>query len=533
MKHRFYVLAFLLICTLLVNCARRGSPSGGQKDEIPPVLIKAMPEVMKTNFNSERIRLYFDEYIVLKNLRKQLIISPPLDPAQYLISPQSGASKFIQIDLDSLSVNTTYTFNFGQSIVDNNEGNPYAYFKYVFSTGDYIDSLSVQGTLRDAISRKADNFVSVMLYAIDSTFTDSIIYQKPPTYFTNTLDSLIVFDIENVKAGQYLLVAQKDISNNYVFDQKVDKIGFHPQIITVPSEMSYDLTLFQEEPNFSFGRAFQAGKNRIGFGFEGNPNGIQINLDTKLGRDAQFTQSLDREKDSIYFWYKNIKQDSLQFTLTKDTLSQSYTHRVMSVEADSLSVEASHSRSIDLEDVFFIKTSTPISSVNKDLFSLVNKDSVQVDFETRLINPHELQIQFELLPNDAYKIQALPNAFVDFYDATHDTLQYFLKTKSRVDYGNIRLRINNIPSSPFFIDIMDDKEIIERTQYITEPRGQYSFMNLPPKKYFVRVRIDENSNGVWDSGNFLLKEQAEAVYHFPALLDVRANWELQETFTLK
>ena len=72
MKHRFYVLAFLLICTLLVNCARRGSPSGGQKDEIPPVLIKAIPEVMKTNFNSERIRLYFDEYIVLKNLRKQL-----------------------------------------------------------------------------------------------------------------------------------------------------------------------------------------------------------------------------------------------------------------------------------------------------------------------------------------------------------------------------------------------------------------------------------------------------------------------------
>ena len=108
----------------------------------------------------------------------------PLDPAAYIISPQSSAAKYVQIELmDTLRPNTTYNFNFGQSIVDNNEGNPYPYFRYVFSTGDYVDSLQVRGTIGNAFGRETKNFVSVMLYAVDSTYNDSIIYQQPPRLF--------------------------------------------------------------------------------------------------------------------------------------------------------------------------------------------------------------------------------------------------------------------------------------------------------------------------------------------------------------
>ena len=171
MKHRFSILLWGFITLLFVQCAKRGNPTGGPVDETPPLLLRADPTLNTTNFNKERIRLYFDEYVKLKKLKDQLIVSPPLDPASYIISPQSTAAKYVQIELmDTLRPNTTYNFNFGQSIVDNNEGNPYPYFRYVFSTGDYVDSLQVRGVIGNALGREAKNFVSVMLYAVDSTY---------------------------------------------------------------------------------------------------------------------------------------------------------------------------------------------------------------------------------------------------------------------------------------------------------------------------------------------------------------------------
>jgi hypothetical protein len=144
---------YFLFTLILVGCAKRGSISGGLKDTIPPILEMSIPKNFSTEFSSKSIKLTFDEFVKLKNINKQLIISPPLS-----INPQilpSTASKSITINfLDSLRTNTTYSMNFGQSIEDNNEGNPYPQFKYVFSTGKFIDSLSIQGTIKDALELK-------------------------------------------------------------------------------------------------------------------------------------------------------------------------------------------------------------------------------------------------------------------------------------------------------------------------------------------------------------------------------------------
>ena len=277
MRHLFSLVLLSLIALLFMQCAKRGNPTGGPDDETPPVLLRADPALNTTHFNKERIRLYFDEYIKLQKLKDQLIVSPPLDPSAYIISPQSTAAKYVQIELmDTLRPNTTYNFNFGQSIVDNNEGNPYPYFRYVFSTGDYVDSLQVRGTIGNAFAREPKNFVSVMLYAVDSTYNDSTIYQQPPDYLTNTLDSLEIFEIGNVKAGRYLLIAQKDIANNYNFDQNADDIGFINDFIDLPTDSIFHLDLFREKTNFSVGRTFQASQNRIGLGYYGKPNGLKI-----------------------------------------------------------------------------------------------------------------------------------------------------------------------------------------------------------------------------------------------------------------
>jgi hypothetical protein len=228
------VFVTLLICAFFVQCARRGSPTGGPKDETPPVMLRAEPPLETVNFKEDAIRIYFDEYIKLSKLREQLVISPPIDQSAYIISPQGMASKYIDIAfMDTLAPNTTYTFNFGESVVDNNEGNPFSFFSYVFSTGAAIDSLKLHGRISDALSRSPENFVSVMIYPADSTFTDSVLFNNKPLYYTNTLDSLVEFTVPNLKEGRYILAAVKDVSKNYLFDPSVDKIDVisHPDNI--------------------------------------------------------------------------------------------------------------------------------------------------------------------------------------------------------------------------------------------------------------------------------------------------------------
>ena len=144
---KYFSLLFIL---LTLGCAKRGTITGGKKDTIAPVLKASYPKNFSSNFKGKEIKLVFDEYVKLKNVNKQLIISPPMKN-QPDILPQN-ASKILTIKLkDTLKPNTTYSFNFGQSIQDNNEGNAFSQFKYVFSTGSYIDSLAIRVKVKDAL----------------------------------------------------------------------------------------------------------------------------------------------------------------------------------------------------------------------------------------------------------------------------------------------------------------------------------------------------------------------------------------------
>ena len=167
-------------------------------------------------------------------------------------------------------------FNFGQSVQDNNEGNPSSFLTYVFSTGDYIDSLEVAGVVRDAFKKKADEFISVMLYEIDTAYTDSTIFQRPPNYITNTLDSTVIFRLKNLKEGQYKLFALKDVAKNNVFDQNVDQIAVMEDTLTLPSDSTFLLTLFREVPNYSMAAPSLTAKNKIQFGYYGDASDVTI-----------------------------------------------------------------------------------------------------------------------------------------------------------------------------------------------------------------------------------------------------------------
>lgn len=179
-------LSILFFSLLVYSCAQRGRPDGGPLDEDPPKIVTERPPNFSNMFSEEELRIHFNEYIKLDDPRNQIIFSPPIEPRPEIM-PMGLASKYVGIkfDLDSLQKETTYTINFGLSIEDNNEGNKFPFYKYVFSTGSYLDSLAIEGKLFQPENRVADEFISVLLYEIDTAFSDSVVYKKLPISFEN------------------------------------------------------------------------------------------------------------------------------------------------------------------------------------------------------------------------------------------------------------------------------------------------------------------------------------------------------------
>jgi len=528
-----FVLIFVF-SLILSNCANRGTPTGGEKDVDPPIIIKSIPENYSINFDAREIKIYFDEYVKIKDLQKQLIISPPMDPEPE-ITPLGTASKYITIKIhDTLLDNTTYAFNFGESIVDNNEGNPYPYYRYVFSTGDFIDSLNVRGFVTDALKHEPEEYVSIMLYDMDSTFTDSIIYKQKPKYITNTLDSTSTFTLENLKAGRYLMVALKDENGNYTFQQKSDKIGFYNEFITVPTDTTYVISLFKEELDFKVTRPSLISGNKIAFGYEGNPDKMSIELLSQVPEDFKSTITKDKEKDSLNYWFKpNIESDSLLFKVTNVNYVDTLMVKIKDEEKDSLQIKPFKSGTLRVTEDFELEANIPFSTIDESKINILDRDSTDIAF-TALLDKYNNRYKFSFVKTEqnSYKIRMLPGALTDFFGFENDTLNYTVKTKSFAEYGNLRLTIKNA-TYPIIVQLTNEKGEVNAEKYSTK-QEPLDFLHLDSGKFLIRVIFDSNENKKYDSGNYLFKRQPERVSYYPEELEpVRAGWDDIIEFILK
>ena len=533
---RFLSGVFVLFIVLaLFQCARRGSPTGGPRDTEPPVLVKAEPENLSTNFSAKKIRLYFDEYIKLQDVQNQLIVSPPFkNPLE--ISPQGGASKYIEILIkDTLQENTTYTMNFGESIVDNNEGNAYPYLTYVFSTGDYLDSLSLVGVVRDAFNKETDEFISVMLYEIDSSYTDSVIRKNPPNYLTNTLDSTTIFRLQYLKAGDYRLIAIKDEAKNNLYDPVVDKIGFVEDTITLPTDSIYVLDLFREVADYSPVVPKLAASNKIVFGYNGSEEKLEIQPLTTIPDSVFAYLAKEPGKDTLNYWFTPFDADSLIFEIINPRLEQrdTFTIKTRELPMDTLLVSASHRSSINFLDTLSLSANIPVQASDTAKVSMINKDSLpqllQISLDTM---GNRLVIDFEKEPNETYLLSILPGAVTDIFGTTNDTLNYRLTTGSYADYGNLRIRLSGDVNYPVLVELTTPQGDIVRSIAAQEDQ-LFEFNLLNPAKYLLRAIFDTNKNQRWDTGNFKEKIQPEKVIYFPQEIEVRANWELEQLFVIE
>lgn len=527
----FFLLTFLLF---IFGCARIASPDGGPKDELAPLMVTAIPPYESTNFSKKDIKIYFNEFIKLKDLNKQLVVSPPLKSPP-LITPQGTPSKFIKIKiLDTLLTNTTYTFNFGNSVQDNNESNKLEKFKYVFSTGNYIDSLLFSGNVKDAFLKESEKNINILLYKIDSSYTDSIIYKKKPSYVTNTSDTTS-FNFSNLQKGKYFLIALKEDNSDYLFNSKTDKIGFLLDTIHLPKDsiLKKPLALFKEKSSYNFKKAKEVTKGHIIFGYEGDGKDLKIDVLSQIKEDFKSVSKFETNTDTLNYWFSPIEKDSLIFKISNKNKIDTVTVKLRKKKIDSLFIKPSISGTLHLRDTFFLKTNNPIIKLDSSKIYIINKDSIAVNFKSFLSSKkNEIKITFDKKPIESYAFTFLPNAFVDLYSQTNDTLQYNLRTKELEDYGQITLNIQNKTTTPVIIELLDEKSnLIERT-FITTSQSLFVFKLLEPKKYIVRAIVDRNNNNLWDTGNFLLKQLPERVVYFSNPIEVRPNYYINEVFEI-
>jgi len=530
MNYRLLIFFSVLI---LMSCARRGRPEGGPKDFDKPIMVKADPAFESLHFEGNEIKIYFDEYIKLKNVNSQLIISPPLKNIP-LISPLGTPSKRITIKIsDTLQENTTYTFNFGQSVEDNTERNILENFKYVFSTGDYIDSLQVNGVIKDAFLLEMKATPTLMLYQVDENYNDSIIFHEKPMYVGSLLDS-VNWDITNIKAGKYLLIALDDVSKNYKYNPKEDQIAFVKNYITVPTDTIYNLSIFKEILEFDVNtKPIEVDKGHIMFGFEGDGRDFKVSLMSDTSATYRSMSIFDKKTDTLHYWFKNYEKDTLIFSLSNKVVFDTVKVVLRSEVVDSLKLSSLVRGTLELRDTFKIKSNVPIAVIDTSKISFRDTDSLKITYQTVLSKQKNIiTFNFEKDYQNRYDILMLPGAVTDYFGIINDSLNIHFTTKKPTDYTSIYLKLRNIKKYPIIIELIGSRGAVMARAYATSEK-EHKFINLPPSKYMVRITYDTNKNGKWDTGNFLTRQQPEVIYYFKNIINAKANWQVEESFIME
>ncbi|WP_313252486.1 Ig-like domain-containing protein [Empedobacter sp.] len=533
----------LLMLTILtvISCARQGSPTGGPKDETPPVFLKADPDTLATNvdLNLQEATINFDEYILLKEYSKNVVVSPSFQIPP-IVTPQALAKKYISIKFqEPLLPNTTYSFNFGDAIQDFNENNKLSNFQYVFSTGSFIDSLKVTGRVNSSYDFKLPEKILVGLYKVDSTYKDSIILQKKPYYIARANDKG-EYQLNYLASGKYKLIAFEDKVENVMYDYGKERLAFHNEPIELNANQQINLNLFNQKPAYRKPEASFKQEGLIVFKTTGATDDVTI---TPVGKEFKtaYIQKFPKQ-DSINFWF-NPKVDTIVGKSAK--LNFKVQHKDQIDEISALYSKSNTERKLEFKALndqklapnkpFKIQANAPIKSL--DLSKIyVFKDTVSIPFKVSIdtVNAQNLNFAFDKNLDEKFEVNIYPNALTDVLGEKNDTLAYPIKMGTRGDFGHLKLTLQNTPNKPFILQFLKtDKDftVIEEL-YNPANKNYFEFNFIEPGEYLFRLLVDENENGKWDTGDYLSGKQPEPIYLYPEPIKIRAMWDATETWVL-
>lgn len=580
------VLGAAIGMVVLYSCASIGRPDGGPLDETPPRFIGSSPDAGALNNTKKKVVLEFDEFIKLEKANEKVVISPP-QVQQPEIKPNG---KRITVNLlDSLKPNTTYTIDFSDAIIDNNEGNPLGNFAFTFSTGTQIDTMEVTGTVLDASNLEP---VKGMLVGLHSNIADSAFVKLPFDRVART-DSRGKFAIRGVAPGKYHIFGLNDADQNFTFSQKSEVIAFNDSLIiprfeerirqdtswvdslTVDTiiERKYThylpdnvvLRSFKEEVFSQYLiKSERLTPQKFTFYFAAKADTLPVLKGLNFDEKDAFIIEKTFRNDTIHYWVKDsllYKQDTLSMTLNylyTDTLNnlvprtdtlQLVAKKVKKAEAPKkkkkkdeeepeptvfLPVNTHAPSSMDVYDYISLTFEEPIASFDTAAIHLRQKvDTLWKDvpfvFERDTSQLRKYNLLYDWEHEVEYEFSVDSTAFKGQYGLFTDKIKQAFKVRAKEEYAAIYFNILGADSVAF-VQLLDPQDKVLRQVPVID--GQADFYYLDPGKYCARLINDTNKNGLWDTGKYEGKRQPEMVYYYPQVVEPKANWELEQTWNV-
>jgi uncharacterized protein (DUF2141 family) len=567
---------------LVYACANRGQgPTGGPKDVTPPKIMRSTPHNGAVNFKKNLIEIEFDENISIEKASENVIISPPqVKPPDVKALGNKAIVNFNQDLLDS----TTYSVNFGNAIVDLNEKNVLKNFLFSFSTGNQIDTLRISGTVLNAEDLNPISGIIVGIYAD----TDDKVFAKKPFLRIGKTDEKGHFSIDNVKKGTYKVFALGDDNHDYFYEPSeglammdslvtpafrmeekkdtvwkdsthVDSVRTHMGPHFLPDNLvlqffretikrQYLVKNERKEP-YSFNLLFNAPEAEL-------PTIKPLNFNW----DGKYLLQKNNTKDSLTYWLTDStvwKIDTLKMTVaymktdslmklvpTTDTLNlfQRKTISKIKTKKSGISTKVEHYKftnniasSFDVYNPVFIHFETPLATAELSKIKLYQKvDTVLKPIKFKWVQSDSTQmnyaIEYKWVPEKSYELKIDSTAFTSIYNRVSDKFTESFKIKSLEEYSKIKLLLATF-NPKIVLQVLDTKDTPIMTKK-AEEKGTI-FENLKPGDYYIRMFIDENGNGKWDTGELASHKQPEQVYYYPKKLTLMANWEFEETWDYK
>ncbi|MBM6865162.1 Ig-like domain-containing protein [Bacteroides caecigallinarum] len=600
-----HILPLSVLILIVYACASTGTPDGGPYDETPPKFVRATPEPNATGNTRKKISIEFDEFIKIENAAEKVIISPP----QTEMPEVKASGKKVLVEFfDTLRNNTTYTIDFGDAIVDNNEGNPMGNFAYAFSTGETIDTMEVSGTVLNAQDLEPIKGIQVGLHKNlnDTAFT------KLPFDRISRTDSRGHFSIKGVAPGKYRIYALKDGNQNYLFDSKTEIIAYSDSIIIPSMEpatrqdttwnaidtlkidtiktihythfMPDNLVLraFKEENTMQYlAKSEREQLNRFSLYFSAKADTLPTIKGLDFDEKDAFIIEPSIKNDTIRYWIKDTvlcerdtltiqvdylytdtlgnlvpKRDTLammnklskekRLAMAKDEMEKKEkemkkrrrkgdTLNVVETKFFKMNVDAPSS--MDINRNISLQFEEPVQSIDTAAIHVdVKVDTLWNEerfiFMADTVAPRKYYILSDWKPGNEYRLRIDSTAIKSIYGLHTDKVENTVKIKTLEEYGTLYLNIKGIEGNAV-VQLLNSSDAVVREQKVKKNNTCDFYFLQPNTKYYIRMYIDSNNNGKWDTGLYDKKVQPEEVYYYPKVWEMKANFEFEEDWDVK
>ena len=563
MKRITRYITIILAAMMLIRCANIVTPSGGPKDEKPPVITESTPSNNSTNFKGKTIHITFDEFITLDNPSNNILISPPMNKKPHYRT--NGKTLVIKFQ-EALKPETTYSIFFGNAIKDLHEGNVFSDFTFNFSTGDKIDSLSLKGKVFSASTLAPAEGFYVGLYS-DSNDTlplDSLPYRVKPNYITTT-NKNGNFEFSGLADKEFLIFALKDNNGNQIYDLPNEEIGFYSdlvrpynaedQVITYTIEddsiikndnsPSYEIYSFVQEDSIQkiFKKELlEAGLLRFVFRYPAQ--NVEIKALEELPDTVDLLQVYSTRQDTV-LWYCTLNKDSLWVSINDGKNISDTTHyslkpreaftkkkkKKTEVKVKNISVKNNlKGNKLKPNEHVILTFSEPVTKLDlSDTIVLIeNHDTIYNNLQFEKFDKYGFKylINKTFHPENKYQILIPDSVFYGVRGFTNEPVRLNFTVSEESEFGNIFLTIEKPANVPqVIVELLDEKDKLIDKQIITETKEVY-FEYLEPGKYKLKAILDLDANGIWSPGNFDKKLQPEKIIFYKGTLEVRANWDI-------